>query len=83
MAIGIKTWAKDSEKLQQLLRAIRNEAELTQIDLAQKLNTDQATISKIEKGIRRLDILELRTFCAACGVDIETFVSRLNHHLSK
>ena len=57
-----------------LLRQIREQAGLTQVELAQKLDTTQSFISKCERGDRRIDIVELRAFCTAMGTSLIQFV---------
>ena len=47
--------------LKNLLKA-REEANLTQIDVAKKLEKPQSFISKVERGERRLDVVELEAF---------------------
>ncbi len=69
------------EKLQQLLRQIREEAGLRQADLAQLIGEPQPFVSKYERGERRLDILELREICKVLGITLETFVRRLEESL--
>ena len=69
------------EKLQQLLRQIREEAGLRQSDLAQLIGEPQPFVSKYERGERRLDILELREICKVLGTPLETFVRRLEESL--
>ena len=59
-----------------LLRTVREEAGLRQIDVAERLNQPQSFVSKYEAGERRLDLLELELVCEACGTDIEQFVRR-------
>ena len=57
-----------------VLRKSRQEAKLTQVDLAERLNQTQSFISKCERGERRLDVVELRAFCKAMGVDMADFI---------
>lgn len=65
------------EKLQELLRALREEAGLRQVDLANLLEEPQPFVSRYERGERRLDILELRKICTVLGVKLREFVDRL------
>ncbi len=66
----------EQEKLQALLRQVREEADLTQMDLAAKLRKPQSFVSKYESGERRLDLVELKQVCQAIGVDLVGFVRR-------
>lgn len=68
-------------KLQDLLRQIRLEAGLRQIDLAERLGKPQSFVSKYESGERRLDLLELREVCDAADTSIEAFVHRFERSL--
>lgn len=65
----------------QLIRAMRTEAGLKQADLAARLDTTQSEVSKYETGERRVEILELRDICDACGVRLKDFVERLEAQL--
>ena len=60
----------------ELLRKIREEAGLRQIDVSEKLNQPQSFVSKYESGERRLDLLELELVCSACETDLSEFVRR-------
>ena len=60
-----------------LLRKIREEAGLSQTQLAEKLGKAQTFVSKSELGERRIDFLEVLDFCAACGVPVAQFLERL------
>ena len=44
------------------LRAARNEAGLTQVEVAMRLRKSQAFVSKSESGDRRVDVIELTAF---------------------
>ena len=64
-----------------LLRQIRLDAKLRQVDLAERLGQPQSFVSKYESGERRLDILELRSLCKAVGITLEQFVAKLEQRL--
>lgn len=66
----------EQERLERLLRVVRQEAGLTQQDLADRLAKPQSFVSKIESGERRLDLLELREVCEALGTTLIAFVRR-------
>ena len=57
-----------------LLREKREAAELTQIDLAERIGETQSYVSKVERGERRLDIVQLREFCKAMNMTLGDFV---------
>jgi transcriptional regulator with XRE-family HTH domain len=67
---------KRQHALLSLLRAAREEAGLSQKDLAAALGVDQTIVSKYEHGIRRLDLLELDAICGIVGITLEDFVRR-------
>jgi transcriptional regulator with XRE-family HTH domain len=66
-----------------VLRKTREDAGLTQTQLAQKLGETQTFISKCERGERRVDVVELRTFCQAFGVSLKQFVAVLERSLRR
>ena len=66
-----------------LLRDIRIEAGLRQVDLAERLALPQSYVSKYETGERSLDTLELRQVCEALGLSFIDFIQRLEERLSK
>lgn len=66
-----------------LLREARDRAGLTQVELAKKLKQSQSFVSKIERGDRRLDIVQLRTICRLFGLSLAEFVERFERELAK
>ena len=64
------------------LRAARKRSGLTQVDLAARLGETQSFVSKCERGERRLDIVEARSFCRAFGVPFPTFARQLERILA-
>lgn len=69
--------------LLKLLAEVRADAGVTQVQLAKKLSVTQSTISKIERGDLRLDVIQLRTICLYLGTTIEAFILKLETRLSK
>ena len=55
--------------LQNLLRKARQDAGLTQAELAARLGKPQSYVSKYEHGERRLDIVELLEVMSEIGAD--------------
>ena len=61
--------AQRYQLLPALLKQIRNEARLTQRDLAKKLRVTHVWIHKSETGQRRVDVTEFMDWCITCDVD--------------
>jgi transcriptional regulator with XRE-family HTH domain len=59
------------------LRRAREEQGLTQTEVAERLGQTQSFVSKVERGERRIDIVELRAFCNAMGLSTSEFVQRI------
>ncbi|CAE1136355.1 helix-turn-helix domain-containing protein [Xanthomonas euroxanthea] len=53
------------------LRRMRRHAGLTQVELAKAWGTSQGVISKIERGERRLDLVEFVSLCKAMRLSPE------------
>ena len=83
MSSGVRKslYSPDYDAFLTLLRAVRQEAGLTQIELAERLRTTQNYISKSESGERRVDALEWLRWLAACGADPVTFLVHWNRQL--
>jgi transcriptional regulator with XRE-family HTH domain len=69
------------EHLQALLKELRVEANLRQVDIAERLGVPQSYVSKYESGERRLDVIEVRRVCLALRVSFCDFASRLEEAL--
>ena len=66
------------------LVAARENAEITQQDLARRLGKPQSFISNYENGQRRVDILEFICITEELGVDpVKTFAEVLARHRSR
>lgn len=63
------------------LRAARRGRGVTQVQLARRLRETQSFVSKCERGERRLDVVELRTWCRALGVSFPGFVGDFDKSL--
>ena len=62
--------------LAELMRQIRLGANLTQLEVAEKLGQTQSYVSKYENGEQRLDLMELEAFCNVVRVPLVSFVER-------
>jgi len=63
-------------ELAALLRELREGAGLVQTALGERLQRNQTYVSNVELGIRRLDMVELRDYCAALGVHLADLISQ-------
>ena len=75
--------SKEQKILLLLLRELREQAGVRQVDLAKKLKRHQSFVSKFESGERRLDILELREICKALGVAFAQVAVELDRRLRR
>ena len=63
-------------QLTTLLRQLRPDAGLTQVDLADRLGQTQSYVSKYESGEQRLDLIEIEAICKAVGTPLKKFIER-------
>jgi len=76
-------YSAHQEKLKALLRELRLEASLTQMELAEKLGQPQSFVSKYESGERLLDLVEIRQISQALGVSLTHLVKRWESSLDE
>jgi transcriptional regulator with XRE-family HTH domain len=69
------TFTREYAALCRLLRETRERADMTQVELAEKIGETQSYVSKVERGERRLDLVQLQAFCRAMKVTLGTFVA--------
>lgn len=60
-----------------LLIEARHKAEVTQAEVAKKLNRPQSFVSKYENGERRIDLVEFIEIATAIGFDPVYFMRRI------
>jgi transcriptional regulator with XRE-family HTH domain len=65
------------------LRAARDRVGLSQSELAARIGEDQTFVSKCERGVRRLDVVELKRWTDALGVGLIDFVKLLDRRLDR
>ncbi len=82
MGMDKSIWTAEYAVLLEVLREARRAAGLTQVELAKKLGQSQSFVSKAEVGERRLDVIQLRTFCAALGTTLPVVVAQLEERLA-
>lgn len=71
------------QTLLEMLIEIRTKAGLKQAELAALLGRSQSYVSDVERGGRRLDLLQLREYCVACNQDLTAFVRRFEKTVGK
>lgn len=71
------------ELLRTLIREVRTQAGVTQEALSDQLGRSQSFISDIERGVRRIDAIELRDLCGLLDTDLLTFVGELESRIVK
>ncbi|QDT45193.1 Helix-turn-helix domain protein [Gimesia alba] len=69
-----------SQKYSQLLKALKEariEAGLTQTTVGNKFGAHASFVSKCESGERRIDVIELASFCKIYNVPLTEFLQRI------
>lgn len=66
-------------KLRSVLKEIRKNSGLTQVQLAQRLKMEQSNLSKIERGERYMDTLLFIDYCRACGALPADVIAKVDH----
>jgi transcriptional regulator with XRE-family HTH domain len=64
-----------------MLRDWRQNAELTQRDLAKRLKKPASYVAKSELGERRIDPVEMVHWCRACRITPADAMSALDQHV--
>ncbi|QNJ90985.1 helix-turn-helix transcriptional regulator [Mycolicibacterium fluoranthenivorans] len=70
-------YSEEYQQLCALLRDLRREAGLTQVEVAARLGVPQSFVSKYESGERRLDVIELRHVAQTLGSTLQDIVARM------
>lgn len=72
------TDSAEYQRVGDVLRQLRFEAGLTQVEMAERLQVTQSYISKYENGERRLDVIELRHVADALRVPPGVVLERID-----
>ena len=70
-----KTYSQKNNKLLVKLRSARLEAELTQVEASKKLKKPQSYLSKIERGERKVEAIELGDLAKLYNKPLDYFIS--------
>lgn len=66
-----------------ILKRRRVEAGLTQVECSKALGRAQSFMSDVEKGSRRLDIIQIRDLCHVFGGDLPTLIQEFEAALTE
>lgn len=66
-----------------LLRQMREDSGLPQQELSARLGVPVSVRSKMERGHRGIDVLDLRAICMALGASLPDFLARLEARLTE
>lgn len=75
--------SKDYSLFLAFLKKTRLDRGITQEQLAKKLKATQSFVSKVERGERRLDVIELRVWSRSLGLSLSKFAGNLEVYLKK
>ena len=67
-------WTKEYAIFIKKLRQARQDSGLKQIEVAKKLKRPQSYISRVESGVYRLDIIEVKQFALIYGKNISELI---------
>ena len=81
--MGRTLYTQEQRLLVALLRELREEAGLRQVDVADALDRPQSYVSKYEAGDRRLDFVELHAITQALGTDLVDLATRFQKRLKR
>lgn len=73
--------SQHTERYQKLvleLRVARTRAQLTQKEVAEKLDVYNSYVSKVESGERKIDVFELAEFCHLYGLTLSQFLKQID-----
>jgi len=70
-------FTKDYQNMLQELRKSQENEDITQVQLGKKLKQTQSWISKVERGERRLDVIELKHWLKAINTNLTTFIKKV------
>ena len=78
MARSKSTFTRENQIFLELLRKEREDAGVSQVELAKRLKQTQTYVSKCERGERRLDLVETRWYCQGLGIAFAEFVAKFD-----
>lgn len=76
-------YTSENNILLSLLRNVRQDAGLTQVQMAAKLGVNQSWVSYYERGSRKLDMLQVRQICRAVDIPLSEFSAMLDKAIAE
>jgi transcriptional regulator with XRE-family HTH domain len=76
-------YRREHEIFLKLLKRIRVESGLTQAQCSAALGRPQSFMSDVERGVRRLDTVQLHDLCLVLGTDLTSFSTAFEQALSE
>jgi transcriptional regulator with XRE-family HTH domain len=74
---------REAQILVEMLREYRTAAGLTQTDLSERLGRAQSFISDVERGQRRLDVVQLRDIVIILGQTLPEMVQDFEQRIAR
>lgn len=69
-----RPWDEQRQALTTALKKLRMDGDITQEELASRLDRPQSYVSKYENGERKLDFIEVLEVCAALRIQPEALI---------
>ena len=76
-------WSPGYQAIVEAVIAMREEAGLTQRELAQRIGREQSFVGRIETRERRIDLVEFVWICRCCGFDGEKELAKVTKQILK
>ena len=70
-------------ELAALLRQLREDADMIQTALAERLGRNQTFVSNVELAIRRLDLVELRDYCDGLNISLIDLIGQWEARIAR
>jgi transcriptional regulator with XRE-family HTH domain len=74
---------REAQILVEMLREYRTAAGLTQTDLSERLGRAQSFISDVERGQRRLDLVQLRDIVVILGQTLPAMIQDFEQRIAR
>jgi len=77
-ALRVEKYEENYKSMRQALTYLRKRAKISQVVLAERLKTEQSHISRIEKGVRRVDFVELLMYLKSLDSNIDEMIELMD-----